>query len=155
MSDPARDFQKLNLDDMPVTRSHNRPPQQVRGRERLPSESARMNPLSRPPRPQPSSSTVQSGSQTSRMQTASASISRTLTPSVAQAQALFKVEGIVTEDTHIDFRLRPLDDQGGQVVERIFYDSAHRNHSAACSQVEHQRLQTPCNHIQVRLHDRR
>ena len=153
MSDPTRDLQNLNLDDMPVTRSHaRRTPQQGRVRERTPADQGRMNPLGRPPAPSQSSA---SESQRPSRRGSAVPPPTSATPPVpmstlAQAQALFKVDGIVTEDTHIDFRLSPLDRSSGQVIERLFYDSTRGNHGASCDMPEHRRSRSPCNHIKVR-----
>ena len=155
MSDPERALQKLNLDDMPVTRSHTRSSQQGRGTDRIAPESARVNPIARPVRPPMSSQRSGSSTQlpTTGRSTPVGSSGTASAPSTSfiQAQALFKIEGIVTEDTHIDFKLRPLNASNGQVVERLFYDPVHGNHHAACNQSEHRRSRSPCNHITVSI----
>ena len=148
MSDAAHAFQKLHLDDMPVTRSHARSLQQGRPGDRVSTGSSRMNPLSRPVRTPGSRGHSHSGSHSSHPHGGSPAHS-TPGPSVNPVAGLFKVEGIDNEGQHIDFSLTAADGVGGQVIVSLYQDPAQPRLCARCSQAAHVHAQDPCIHIEV------
>lgn len=142
MSAPDRALQNLNLDEMPVTRSHARSSRRGRGREQLPSGSARMDPLSRPaPHPSESSRHGLRGPQR---------------PGSSGPSRVARVMRVTNRGTSIEFQLQPAPiqprvagstSQGStaqlqpglgsntpeQVIVRIYYDTIRGNHRAFCT----------------------
>lgn len=147
MSDPARALQNLNLDEMPVTRSHTQPSRQgnaiarERGSESGSGEAVRMDPLIHSHTP---SSPSTFGSQGRGSVTG-----LTATYPTVPSSPLFAVERVAANHaTSLDFRLATVRGMNTRAAVRI-QCSTGRQARASYSCTEHLMLNEPCAHIKV------
>ena len=165
MSAPNRGLQNLNLDEMPVTRSHTRSSREGRGGKQTHSGSHRMNPLAHST---PSVSPHYTAEPSRRGSRAPQEPSHQMPRAPEVSPIGFKVVR-VNKDSFVEFFLIPATKSATgrrpfaqsqlplamtsteQAIVRIDFDPARGDHRASCDWVHHGQSDSICSHIFVRF----